>query len=301
MNAQVHANDSSQCPPQAEMQVRQNLDFQIDRADMPRFWLDNNPFKTRIFDALTITFPVGERYFISSVRLFRDQITDPELAARVQDFIRQEAQHGIAHERYNQFLIQQGQPLERLLGFITARMSNDLKTKSPEMNLALTAAAEHITALMAECFFSKRSTLETADPNMRAMLAWHAIEEMEHKDVAFDVMQDVAKVDYRTRAYALALIGVMMPTFTLVRANLMLKTDGFSRIERLRMLRDGLPWLVGRDGLLAPMRKPFMQWFKRDFHPNDHAVVHNYPVWLKVFTETGDALKAGDAFWQAGH
>ncbi|MFA9203516.1 MAG: metal-dependent hydrolase, partial [Flavobacteriales bacterium] len=77
MNAQVHTNDSSPLATEVEMQVRQNLDFQIDRADMPRFWFDNNPFKTRIFDALTITFPVGERYFISSVRLFRDQITDP--------------------------------------------------------------------------------------------------------------------------------------------------------------------------------------------------------------------------------
>lgn len=301
MNAQVHTNDSSPLATEVEMQVRQNLDFQIDRADMPRFWFDNDPFKTRIFDGLSITFPVGERYFISSVRLFRDQITDPELAARVQDFIKQEAQHGIAHERYNQFLVKQGQPLEKLLAFITARMNDDLKTKSPELNLAMTAAAEHITALMAECFFAQRSTLEKADPNMRAMLAWHAIEEMEHKDVAYDVMQQVAKVDYRTRAYALALISVMMPTFTLIRANRMLKVDGFSRIERLRMLRDGLPWLFGKHGMLTPMRKPFMQWFKRDFHPNDHAVVHNYPVWLKVFNDTGDALKAGEAFWQAGH
>ncbi|MEC7121241.1 MAG: metal-dependent hydrolase [Pseudomonadota bacterium] len=301
MNAQVHAQSATHAAIQADIHVRQNLDFGIDQPDMPRFWFDNNPFKTRIFDALSITFPVGERYFISSVRLFRDQITDPELNARVQDFIRQEAQHGIAHERYNQFLVTQGQPLDRLLAFITARMNSDLKTKSPELNLAMTAAAEHITALMAECFFAQRHTLAKAHPNMRAMLAWHAIEEMEHKAVVFDVLRDVANVNYATRAYALALIGVMMPTFTLMRANMMLKADGFSRKQRFNMLRQHLPWIIGKNGMLTPMRKPFMSWFRRDFHPNDHAVVHNYPVWLSVFEQTGDARQAGEAFWAAGH
>jgi hypothetical protein len=294
MNAHVQ-------PDQAyAIQVRQNLDFGIDQ-DLPKFWFGQDPFKTRVFDALSITFPVGERYFISSVRLFRDQITDPELQARVKDFIKQEAQHGIAHDRYNDFLIAQGQPLGYLLKFITARMASDLKNKSPEENLALTAAAEHITALMAECFFSKKDTMATAHPKMRSMLAWHAIEEMEHKAVAYDVLRDVAKVDYVTRARALMLIGAMMPTLTLVRANIMLKADGFSRRERLAMFRKGLPWLVGRQGLLSSIRKPFMDWFKRDFHPNDHEVVHNYGVWLSVFEETGDAMQAGEAFWQAGH
>ena len=118
MNAHVQ-------PDQAyAIQVRQNLDFGIDQ-DLPKFWFGQDPFKTRVFDALSITFPVGERYFISSVRLFRDQITDPELQARVKDFIKQEAQHGIAHDRYNKFLIDQGQPLAKLLKFVTARMASE--------------------------------------------------------------------------------------------------------------------------------------------------------------------------------
>ena len=76
--------------------VRTQLNFKLD--EVPRFWFGGDPFRTRMFDALSLTFPDGERYFIQSVRLFRDQITDPSLAARVSDFIKQEAQHGIAHD-----------------------------------------------------------------------------------------------------------------------------------------------------------------------------------------------------------
>lgn len=82
--------------------VRTNLDFKLD--DIPRFWFGDDPFRTRIFDALSLTFPEGERYFIESVRLFRDKIEDPELQQKVKDFIRQEAQHGIAHDKMNDLM-----------------------------------------------------------------------------------------------------------------------------------------------------------------------------------------------------
>jgi predicted metal-dependent hydrolase len=289
MNAQVHA----------PMHVRQDLDFGIDQ-DMPRHWFGNDPFKTRVFDAMTLIFPEGEKYFIQSVRLFRDQITDPAMQAKVRDFIRQEAQHGIAHERFNQVMIQQGMPVKQMIGFMTRRFDDHIKNQSPEFNLALTTASEHITALMAECFFASQHTMQAADPRARALLAWHAIEEMEHRAVAFDVLTDVAHVRYPLRAAALVMVGMMMPTFALVRVNQMLKVDGYSRLERLNMFRQGMPWLFGRTGILASMKKPFLDWFRRDFHPDDHAMIAQYPVWLQVFEQTQDPLQAGEAFWAAG-
>ncbi|MFI7930535.1 metal-dependent hydrolase, partial [Acinetobacter baumannii] len=76
---------------QVEPVVRKDLDFHLNEA--PRFWFNNDPFLTRMFDALSLTFPDGERYFIECVRMFRDKIDDPELQKRVADFIKQEAQH----------------------------------------------------------------------------------------------------------------------------------------------------------------------------------------------------------------
>jgi predicted metal-dependent hydrolase len=66
------------------------------------------------------------------------------------------------------------------------------------------------------------------------------------------------------------------------------------------MFRQGMPWLFGRTGILASMKKPFLDWFRRDFHPDDHAMIAQYPVWLQVFEQTQDPLQAGEAFWAAG-
>ena len=93
--------------------VRTQLDFKLD--EIPRYWFGGDPFLTRMFDALSLTFPDGERYFIQSVRLFRDKITNPDLQKRVADFIRQEAQHGIAHEKMNQVMKQQGMPVDQFI------------------------------------------------------------------------------------------------------------------------------------------------------------------------------------------
>src|SRR5690606_20731808 len=158
--------------------VRTQLDFKLD--EIPRYWFGGDPFLTRMFDALSLTFPDGERYFIQSVRLFRDQITDLELQQRVADFIRQEAQHGIAHEKMNLLMRDQGMPVDDFIERLNNMFAYDLKHRSAQFNIATTAAAEHLTALMAETFYGQKSTLKDGHPYVRAMFAWHAIEEMEH-------------------------------------------------------------------------------------------------------------------------
>lgn len=278
--------------------VRAGLDFNLHQA--PRFWFGGDPFRTRVFDALSLTFPDGERYFIESVRLFRDQISDPVLQQRVADFIRQEAQHGIAHEKMNQLMADQGMPIDQFISLLKKLFAFELRERSPQYNIAMTAAAEHLTALMAEAFFGQRATLAKADPLVRALLAWHAIEEMEHRDVAFDVMKQVARVPQWQRQSTLILTTVMMFGFTLYRTNIMLAADGFDARQRLKLFGKGLPWLFGRKGILTRMRKPYLDWFKRDFHPSQHPVIAQYPVWVKTLKDTGDPVAAGEAFWQAG-
>lgn len=282
---------------QLEPVVRSNLDFKL--SEIPRFWFGNDPFLTRMFDALSLTFPDGERYFIQSVRLFRDQITDPQLQKRVADFIRQEAQHGIAHDTMNQLMKQQGMPVEQFIKRLNKIFKFELEQRSAEYNIAMTAAAEHLTALMAETFCSRQEVLGSAHPYVRALFIWHAIEEMEHRDVAFDVMKDVAKVDENLRKFTLIWTSALMTGFTLYRANVMLKHDGFSLMQRVQMNIKGLPWFFGRQGNLTRMGKPYRDWFKRDFHPSQHPVVQNYDVWLKVYNETQDPIQAANAFWQA--
>lgn len=278
--------------------VRSNLDFKL--ADVPRYWFAGDPFLTRMFDALSLTFPDGERYFIQSVRLFRDQIQDPDLKQRVADFIRQEAQHGIAHDKMNQIMKDQGMPVDQFIQRLNKVFRFELKYRSPQYNIAMTAAAEHLTALMAETFYGEKETLQDAHPYVRALFAWHAIEEMEHRDVAFDVMQQVGNVPEVTRKMALVLTTVLMFGFTLYRANVMLKCDGFNRTQRLKMNVRGLQWLFGKQGKLRKMQSQYRDWFKPDFHPSQHPIIAQYDVWLDTLAQTGDPIQAGEAFWQAG-
>ena len=284
---------------QVDPVVRSKLDFKLE--DVPRFWFAGDPFRTRVFDALSLTFPDGERYFIECVRLFRDKIQDPDLQARVADFIKQEAQHGIAHDKMNQLMKEQGMPVEQFTTTLKKIFRFELTKRSPQYNIAMTAAAEHLTALMAETFYSKRATLQEVHPYVRALLAWHSIEEMEHRDVALDVMQQVGEVPEATRKFALAITTALMLGFTLYRANVMLRCDGFNGRQRLQLFRKGLPWFLGRKGILTTMKKEYLDWYKSDFHPSQHPVIHQYDVWVKTYEETGDPILAGQAFWEAGY
>src|SRR5690606_38896079 len=130
---------------------------------------------------MSTIFPEGERYFISCVRDFRDRVTDPQLLADVKHFMRQEGQHGLVHTQYNDRLRRQGIDVDRLEALQRHIMFNIARKHFPaEMTLADTAAAEHLTATMAEALCEDATVLAQADHRMRAMYAWHAMEEMEH-------------------------------------------------------------------------------------------------------------------------
>jgi hypothetical protein len=199
----------------------------------------------------------------------------------------------------NNLMRDQGMPVDRFIRRLNKMMNHDLKKRSPEYNIAVTAAAEHLTALMAETFYGQKSTLQDAHPSVRALLAWHAIEEMEHRDVAFDVMKEVAKTPELMRKAALLMITVLMGGFTLYRANVMLRYDGFSALQCLQMNLKGLPWFFGKKGVFSRMGTYYRDWFKADFHPSQHPVIAQYEVWVNTLAETHDPIQAGEAFWQA--
>lgn len=286
---------------QPEIEARKDIDFGLD-GNIPKYWHSNDPFKTRIHDALQSTFPEGERYFISSVRAFRDQIKDEKLMHEVKEFTVQEAQHGIAHTKYNNLLAKQGMPMERLLAEHKDKTKEDERRWSPEYNLAITAAAEHFTALLADTYFTNKETTAGMHPKMRALFAWHAIEEMEHRSVAFNVMKDVAKVGYWKRATAMVHATKIISHFMFHFADQMLEADGFSKWQRRKMFIKNIPWLYGpRNGLLSSFTPNLLRYFKPSFHPEDIPVVHNYGEWVKSYDETGNPHQACDALMAAAY
>jgi predicted metal-dependent hydrolase len=292
--AYSHASGSA-APQPHPIVPREKLDFGLD-GDIPRYWFGGDAFKTRFFDAMSTIFPEGERFFIMCVRDFRDQVSDPQMLQEIKDFIRQEGQHGMIHNQFNDRLKAQGIDVDKLEAFQRKNMTEFVRRlHSKEYTLAMTAASEHMTAIMAHSFFERREVLETADPRMRAMYAWHAMEEVEHKAVAFDVMQKVAKVGYLRRILAMLNVSIAFPIHTFLIVRYMLKVDGFSAWQRAGMFAKGLWWLYKPGGLFASVLGHYAQYYKPGFHPWQSGQLRSYEVWLRTFEATGDPILAGEA------
>ena len=274
---------------------RERLQFGLD-GDIPRFWYGGDPFKTRFWDALSIIFPPGEKFFMTCVRDFRDQINDPKLLQDIKDFNRQEAQHGMVHRQDNDRLRQQGIDVDSLTQYVDELLNGHYrKHYSRDYTLAITSALEHFTSIFAHSLFDKRDVMKDADHRVRAMYAWHAIEEVEHKGVAYDVMEDYAKVGYFKRVGALLHSTYMFPaTIFHIQRQLMIQ-DGFSRAERLKMTVKGIWWLLKPGGLLAPMHKHYVQYYKPGYHPWHEADQPGYAEWLAAFDHNErDPVKASE-------
>lgn len=279
--------------------VREGLDFGLD-GDIPRHWFGGDPFKSRFFDAMSVLFPEGERFFIACVRDYKDEVRTPAHRQAMLDFARQEAQHTKVHNAFNRHLAAQGVKVDKILANQRHHLFEIARQRlSKPHTLAMTAAAEHLTALMAHGFFENREEFAVADPRVRAMYVWHAIEEVEHKGVAFDVMQQLAGVGYWLRAWALVAVSIQFPLFVFQILNHMLKVDGYTRAQRWGIWLKGLWWLYKPGGMMGPLLKPYLAWYKPGFHPWDSHAPHDFQTWLQAMAKHGDPVLASNAVHQA--
>src|SRR5690606_24447042 len=120
------------------------------------------------------------------------------------------------------------------------------------------------------------------------------MEEMEHKAVAFDVLQKVAHSSYLNRVGAMLLVTLLFPFHTFRIMSHMLQVDGFSRWERTKIWARGLWWLYKPGGLFLPMTGKYFSYLKPRFHPWHTPVVASYPTWLRLLEETGNPIEAGN-------
>ena len=281
---------------------RTQMDFGFAQADVPRHWIQGEVFQSRFFDALSTMFPVGERYFMVSVRHYREAVEDAQLRQDIQDFLRQESEHTRVHQQYNQRLRDQGIDVDMILRWHDKRVfAQHHQRHSPAYNLACTAAAEHLTALSCHALFDRRGVLDHGDPRVRAMYAWHAVEECEHRAVAFEVMSRVAGVGYVMRCLAMLHTMFNMGVDLAFIMRHMLKADGLSTGQRVRVVAGGLWWLYKPfGGFLGPNLGRILRYFKPGFHPADEGLVPGFEVWERVYAQAGDPIAAGNALHAAG-
>jgi uncharacterized protein len=245
--------------------VVRRIEVDLD-APTEKYWYRGEPAITAFAYALSSVFPEGERFFIDSVRAFRDRIDDPALAAEVRAFVGQEAQHGQVHEQYNRRAEAQGFRTSVIAKLSKKRLERLRRVLPPEEQLAITCALEHFTAMMAEQLLGDPRFTEGVEPSHAAVWRWHAAEEAEHKAVAFDVYAKVnGSYARRIRTYLVASVGFSVST--LIMTGFLLHQDGrlFEPKRHLALLR----WLFVTPGLARNVLPGWLDYLRPNFHPWD--------------------------------
>lgn len=266
--------------------TRRDLRFKL-TPESVRNWHAQGPQVAHFYNALSIFFPVGERFFIHSVRHYRDRVTDPELQKAITAFIGQEAMHGREHEEYNELLAQAGFPIPRMEGRVNAILEWG-KQKLPAISLlSATIALEHFTAIMADRLLRKPDMVASADPRMTALWRWHALEETEHKAVAFDVYRSVRKPSaksYLTRSSGLLIATVIFLGFAHAYQRELVNAD--KSISRWDGMGNYLRYMLGKGGFVRDMAGPWFDYLKPGFHPWDHDNRHFLSELDQLIAET---------------
>ncbi len=254
----------------ADLRIRpRNIAFFRD-GGAARWWLNGDPVATAFYNALSATFPEGERFFMDSVRRFRGEASG-ELAEQIVAFTRQEAMHTREHLAFNRLAADHGYDVAAMEARTRARLQF-ARSRTPLQQLAATVALEHFTAILAHALLADPRHLQGAEPRVAALWRWHAIEEVEHKAVAFDAFRLASRRlpafrRWHIRFWAMVVATVLL--FRVVAGNMgdFLRQDG---IGTRRALGASLRLLWIRPGLLRQIFLPYLSWFRPGFHPWDH-------------------------------
>jgi uncharacterized protein len=257
------------------------ISFEESLQQVPKhFAAEGDLIHSHVAAGLSAVFPDGEDFFVRSVRHFRDQITDPELKRQIAGFIGQEAMHGREHRAFNDRLAELGYPTKAVERLTRAGLAVRERIATPKANLAATAALEHFTATLAELILVDDDARALfGDDEVRNLFLWHALEECEHKAVAFDVYKAVGGSE-RTRVWTMNFLRFAFVLGMAVQAGVSLLGDratyrrGALRASWRRFKRSPLV----RRQLWDQLR----EYNRPDFHPDDHDTRALVQEWREI-------------------
>ncbi len=231
-------------------------------------WNGGDAFRSAFFNALSMSFPVGEQYFIDSVRAGVKALPGAErdsFAKEVAGIIGQEATHRRVHDLFNGHL--------QTLGFDNWIARNSTQRfqanadKDVRIHVAATAATEHFTAIFANWTMRHPEAFEGAEERLKTLWMWHAAEESEHRCTAFDVYQRLSG-NHTWRVRVFKAVSVMFLTDVTRQTLRNLKHD--QALWRWSTWRSAWQLLFSREGMI---RGNFGQWrdyLSPTFHPSQH-------------------------------
>jgi predicted metal-dependent hydrolase len=233
-----------------------------------RLWCDGDAFRTAFLNALSMSFPVGEQFFIDAVRAGFKAL--PEAAqhahrAEVQGFLGQEATHRRLHGLYNDHLERLG--LENQWAPRALQRQTLFENADPRHALAVTAAYEHFTAVFADWILRRPHWLGRRDPRLATLWLWHSAEESEHRSTAFGLYRALGG-DEGWRLRWFRKVSLIFVGDVLRQTAHNLKHEG--QLWRWRTWASAASFLFGRDGLVRCSFGPWRDYFKPSFHPDQH-------------------------------
>jgi predicted metal-dependent hydrolase len=250
--------------PMTDLVVRRLL---VDlETPFERHWNGGDAFRTAFFNALSFSFPAGEQFFIDSVRMGVEALAPgrrERFDREVPAFIGQEATHRRIHQRFNAQLERQG-----LVNRWQARIERRrrlLEGKDVRAWVGVTAATEHLTAILAEHLFAHPEALDGAEPRLADLWLWHSSEESEHRSTAFDLYRALDGNEYwRRRLFYIVTFNFGVDVLRQTALNL--RRDG--SFWRWSTWRSGWRFLFGEAGLVRCLRAPWQRYLGADFHPS---------------------------------
>lgn len=257
-----------------------------------RWWHGGDAGRTAFFNALSATFPVGEKFFMTAVKAYRDDAPQP-LRGQIDDFLYQESMHSREHVFFNRQAEDAGydiKPAEQRAGRTIAWA----RRRKAVAQLAGTCALEHFTATLAHAALSDPAHLDGADAEAKRMWRWHAIEEIEHKAVAYDTWVHATREMGRLRRWWLR-SAVMLVATARFHGVIFRNTAGLLAQDGKNDLRTWLTliaYLYGRPGMMRLVVQSMIGYFKPGFHPwqqDDRALVAEA---LATLTPPGEAMAA---------
>jgi len=269
---------------------RMNFDFN----DVPEYWMNGSAGLTHFMTALSALFPAGEKFFIDSVRAVRyhPSIKDDEtLQKEISAFIGQEAMHTQEHVNFNASAQKFGHDVEALEKFTDTAIQTAIKTfvkivkpfgmTKDMVDLTATTALEHFTATIASQLLVNTHIQELmTDETMSTMWYWHAIEENEHKAVAFDVYEGVFGKGVKAYALRMSSLVFAMTLIFLIQSSFvlrLLKQDKKLNLDELSVIYKYA--YSPSKGIITGMAKEMLAYFKPGFHPNHLDTVGLLKTW----------------------
>ena len=263
------------------------ISFEESLRELPKhFAAEGDLILSHVAAGLSAVFPDGEDFFVRSVRHYRDRITDPQLKRQVAGFIGQEALHGREHRMFNERLAELGYPTKRFERLTRKGLALRERVAPPTSNLAATAALEHFTATLAELVLGDEEVRGLfGHDEVRNLFLWHALEESEHKAVAFDVYKAIGGSE-RMRVLTMKFLryGFVLGMV----AQVVISLAGDRETYRRGVLRRS--WRNFRRSPLVSraLWQQLCDYDRPDFHPDDRDTDDLVETWReRLFGEAG--------------